>query len=214
MKEDRAVAEQQGQTRDSLAGSALLIVDVQNDFCPGGSLAVPEGDRVVAPLHDAAVAMAAAGRPVFASRDWHPAHTTHFQEWGGPWPVHCVAGTPGAALHPALQPPPGTTIISKGTDEADDGYSAFEGHDETNRTLAERLRESGVDHLYVGGLATDYCVKASVLSARQEGLQVTVLQDAIAAVEVQPGDGARAIAAMRDAGATFAPSSILTREAR
>jgi nicotinamidase/pyrazinamidase len=196
----------QSVDRGALAHSALLVVDVQNDFCPGGSLAVPHGDAVVAPLNAMAAALAAAGRPVFASRDWHPPQTTHFKEMGGPWPVHCVRETPGAAFHPALRLPPATTIISKGTDAADDGYSAFEGRDEAGLPLARRLRDAGVDHLYVGGLATDYCVRASVLSALAEGLRVTVLQDAIAAVEVRPGDGERAIAEMRAAGAAFAPT--------
>jgi nicotinamidase/pyrazinamidase len=199
----------EGQRAEQGAGerSALLIVDVQNDFCPGGSLAVAHGDAVVAPLSAAAARMAAAGRPVFASRDWHPAHTAHFQEMGGPWPPHCVQDTPGAAFHPGLRLPGGTVVISKGTDAADDGYSAFEGHDATGQPLAALLRDAGVDHLYVGGLATDYCVRASVLSALAAGLRVTVLDDAIAAVEVQPGDGERALAEMRAAGAEFAPAA-------
>ncbi len=192
--------------RDGGAGqrSALLVVDVQNDFCPGGSLAVAHGDSVAGPLNAVAARLAGAGQPVYASRDWHPAHTRHFAELGGPWPVHCVADTPGAAFHPALRLPPGTVVVSKGTDTNDDGYSAFEGRDDAGHLLPDLLRQEGVEKLYVGGLATDYCVKASVLSALQVGLQVTVLSDAIAAVEVSPGDGDRAIAEMRAAGAQFA----------
>ena len=191
------------------AQDALLIVDVQNDFCPGGSLAVAQGDGVIPPLNAVAAWMVAHGRPVFASRDWHPRETRHFSEQGGPWPVHCVQDTLGAAFHPDLRLPPGTTVVSKGTDRADDGYSAFEGRDAQGVALREDLRAAGVDHLYVGGLATDYCVRASVLAALGEGLRVTVLDDAIAAVEVQPGDGARAIAEMHEAGAEFQPSSAL-----
>jgi nicotinamidase/pyrazinamidase len=191
------------ETPEALAHSALLIVDVQNDFCPGGSLAVAGGDAVVAPLNAAAAHLAAAGRPVFASRDWHPRATRHFAEAGGPWPVHCVQGTSGAAFHPKLQLPSGTTVISKGTDLADDGYSAFEGHDDHGRPLPALLRDAGIDHLYVGGLATDYCVRASALSALQEGLRVTVLEDAIAPVDLTPGDGQRAVGEMKAAGAAF-----------
>src|SRR5205823_2672554 len=129
----------------ALGHSALLVVDVQNDFCPGGALAVAEGDKVVPPLNAVAARLAAAGRPVFASRDWHPRNTRHFKEQGGPWPAHCVQGTPGAAFHPDLRLPQDAVIISKGTDVADDGYSAFEGHDAQGRLLATDLQNGGVE---------------------------------------------------------------------
>ena len=180
---------------------ALIIVDVQNDFCPGGALAVPEGDRVVPVLNEYAARGQAAGIPIYASRDWHPRRTTHFAEFGGTWPVHCVQNTPGAAFHPDLRLPPGTQIITTGTGEHDDGYSGFEGHLADGRDLATALREAGVDRVYIGGLATDYCVQATVLSAREQGFDVVWLRDASRPVEVHPGDGARAEAAMQEAGA-------------
>lgn len=183
---------------------ALVIVDVQNDFCPGGSLAVAGGDRVAAPLTRLATRCAAAGLPVFASRDWHPPDTAHFQDAGGPWPAHCVRDTPGAELHPDLVLPPEAVILSKGVDPQADGYSAFEARDEAGRDLAQRLRAAGVDHLLVGGLATDYCVRATVLSALSRGLGVSLLTDAVAGVNVQPGDAQRAIDEMVAAGAQLA----------
>lgn len=183
--------------------SALLLVDVQNDFCPGGALAVPEGDQVVPVLNAWTRAFLAAGRPVFASRDWHPANSVHFVTGGGPWPPHCVQGTPGADFHPGLAVPPEVVVLSKGMDPAESGgYSAFEAIDAGGRTLAERLRQAGVRRLYVGGLATDYCVRASVLDALRAGLAVTVIGDGVRGVDVTPGDSARALEEMKAAGAT------------
>jgi len=181
--------------------SALLIVDVQRDFCPGGALAAPGGDRVVGPLNHTLEEAAVRGWPVYASRDWHPPVTRHFREYGGEWPVHCVEHTPGAEFHPALRLPPTAVIISKGQNADRPGYSAFEGSTTDGRTLADDLRASGIDHLYVGGIATDYCVKHSVIDARKAGFDVTVLTDAIAGVDVAPGDSARALEEMRAAGA-------------
>lgn len=181
--------------------SALLIVDVQRDFCPGGALAAREGDRVVPPLNRYIEEAAARGWPVYASRDWHPQVTRHFQQYGGEWPVHCVEGTEGAAFHPDLRLPPSTIVVSKGQSGDKPGYSAFEGYTADGRTLADDLRARGIDHLYVGGIATDYCVKHSVLDARRAGLGVTVLTDAVAGVELAPGDSARALEEMRAAGA-------------
>ena len=180
---------------------ALVIVDVQNDFCPGGSLAVAGGDRVAAPLARLATRCAAAGLPVFASRDWHPPDTAHFQNAGGPWPVHCVRDTPGAELHPDLVLPPEAVILSKGVDPQADGYSAFEARDEAGRDLADLLAAAGVDQVCVGGLATDYCVRATVLAALARGLGVSLLTDAVAGVNVQPGDAQRAVEEMVAAGA-------------
>ena len=189
---------------------ALVIVDVQNDFCPGGTLAVADGDRVVAPLARLATRFAAAGLPVFASRDWHPPDTAHFQDAGGPWPVHCVRDTPGAELHPDLVLPPEAVILSKGVDPQADGYSAFEARDEAGRDLVELLRAAGVDHLLVGGLATDYCVRATVLAALARGLRVSLLTDAVAGVNVQPGDADRAIEEMVAAGAQLTTTDQVT----
>ena len=189
---------------------ALVIVDVQNDFCPGGTLAVAGGDRVAAPLARLAARCAAAGLPVFASRDWHPPDTAHFQNAGGPWPVHCVRDTPGAELHPDLVLPPEAVILSKGVDPQADGYSAFEARDEAGRDLVELLRAAGVDHLLVGGLATDYCVRATVLAALSRGLRVSLLTDAVAGVNVQPGDADRAIEEMVAAGAQLTTTDQVT----
>ena len=181
--------------------SALLIVDVQKDFCPGGSLAVAGGDRVVPVLNRHIADATARGWPVYASRDWHPAVTGHFQAYGGEWPPHCVQNTEGATFHPELRLPSSVTVITKGESPDDPGYSALGGHTPDGKTLSEALQEGNIDHLYVGGLATDYCVKQSVLDARRMGLKVTVLGDAIAGVDVQSGDSTRAIDDMRRAGA-------------
>jgi nicotinamidase/pyrazinamidase len=186
---------------------ALVIVDVQNDFCPGGALAVPEGDRVVGVLNAYAERFAAAGAPVFASRDWHPAVTRHFKAHGGAWPPHCVQGTPGAAFHPALVLPPGTGVVSKGADPDTDAYSCFQADTADGLPFAAALGEHGVRRLFVGGLATDYCVKATALDALKDGFEVVVLADAVRAVDVAPGDGDRALAAMRAAGARTASLS-------
>ncbi len=180
---------------------ALVLVDVQNDFCPGGTLAVPDGDRVVPVLNRYAARFAAAGAPVFVSRDWHPARTKHFQAYGGDWPPHCVQGTPGAAFHPALTVPAGAVVVSKGMDPEQDAYSAFQAEDPGGRPFGSVLDDRGVRRLHVGGLATDYCVKATVLDALRRGFEVLVLADAVRAVDVKPGDGERAMAEMREAGA-------------
>jgi nicotinamidase/pyrazinamidase len=190
-------------TTDAGQHSALLLVDVQNDFCTGGALAVPNSEQVVAALNRHIAAAEGRGIPVYASRDWHPAKTRHFKAHGGPWPVHCVQNTSGAAFHPALRLPAATIIVTKGARDDDHGYSAFEGTTATGDTLAADLRRRGVTRLYVGGLATDYCVRASVLDALDAGLQVTVLGDAIAGVDVNAGDSERARAEMRARGATF-----------
>ncbi len=180
---------------------ALLIVDVQNDFCPGGALAVAEGHVVVPLLNQYMERASAAGVPIFASRDWHPAHTAHFREHGGQWPPHCVQGTPGAEFHPDLRLPEGTVVVSKGMNPVDEGYSLFEGKLEDGRDALTALRELGVTRVHVGGLATDYCVRATTLDALAARFDVFLLEDAIRAVEVQPGDGERAITEMREAGA-------------
>ncbi len=186
-------------------GDALLIVDVQNDFLPGGSLAVPDGDAVIAPLNHSIELFRRAGLPVFATRDWHPPDHCSFQARGGTWPPHCVAGSDGAAFAPDLQLPDDTVVISKATRPDKDAYSGFEDTD-----LAERLRAAGVKRLFVGGLATDYCVLNTVKDALQEGFEVVVLEDAIRAVNVQPDDGARAIAEMKQRGARFSRSDRLS----
>jgi len=180
---------------------ALIVVDGQNDFCPGGSLAVPGGDAVVPVLNAYMEQAQRAGVPIFASRDWHPAHTLHFQAEGGPWPPHCVRGTHGAEFHPKLHLPQGATVVSKGMSERDEGYSAMEALTDEGRSLADILRERGITRVYVGGLATDYCVRATVLDARKAGMETYVLMDASLPVDVAPGDGERALQEMMAAGA-------------
>ena len=182
---------------------ALVIVDVQNDFCPGGSLAVPHGDEVVPVLNQAIRKFTAAGVPVFASRDWHPQQTKHFKEYGGLWPPHCVQGTRGAELHPDLNLPGDAIIVSKGMYPEADAYSAFQAEDPNGMPFSAALGERGSQRLYIGGLATDYCVKATVLDALHEGFEVVVLGDAVRAVDVKPGDGEGAIAEMKARGASF-----------
>jgi len=174
---------------------ALIVVDVQNDFCPGGSLAVAHGDKVVEPLNQQIDEFLERGAPVYKSRDWHPPTTKHFEAYGGTWPVHCVQNTKGAEFHPALRDDPRITVVSKGLGDTD-CYSAF---DETD--LASQLREQGVEEVVVGGLATDYCVKNTVLDALKHGFKVKALKNATRAVDLQPGDGDRAIEEMRAAGA-------------
>lgn len=181
------------------AGDALVIVDVQNDFLPGGSLAVPHGDEVVAPLGALAARFSRAGLPVIATRDWHPAGHCSFRARGGPWPPHCVAGTPGAAFAPALALPPAAVIVSKADTPDVDAYSGFAGTD-----LHERLVSMSVTRLFVGGLATDYCVLETVRDGLAQGYAVVLLTDAVRAVDAVPGDGERAIRAMREAGAVAA----------
>lgn len=174
---------------------ALIVVDVQNDFCPGGSLAVAHGDEVVAPLNKLIEEFLERGEPVFKSRDWHPNQTKHFQAYGGTWPVHCVQNTKGAEFHPDLLDNKHIRVISKGLGD-EDSYSAFDGTD-----LSLQLRRLGIEEVWVGGLATDYCVKNTVLDALKEGFRVKALEQAMRPVEVNPGDGERAIEEMRDAGA-------------
>jgi len=180
--------------------AALVVVDVQNDFCPGGALAVSEGDQVVAALNRYIERFADAGLPIFASRDWHPERTTHFKAFGGIWPVHCVQGTFGAEFHRALRLGGEATIVSKGMAEDSDSYSGFDAVDSTGVGLADLLNRSGATRVYVGGLATDYCVKQTVLDGRQRGFDVVLLKDAIRGVDLKPGDSTRAVQEMLDAG--------------
>ncbi len=174
---------------------ALIVVDVQNDFCPGGTLAVAHGDEVVAPLNELIDQFLERGDPVYKSRDWHAPQTKHFQAYGGTWPVHCVQNTRGAEFHPQLKDDSRIRVISKGLGDAD-CYSAF---DETD--LAAELRDQGVKEIVVGGLATDYCVKETVLAGIKEGFKVKAVENAMRAVDLNLGDGERAIQEMKAAGA-------------
>ena len=189
--------------------TAVLVVDVQRDFWPDGALAVPNGDRVVPVLNQILRAAHARRLTVYATRAWPPSDSSHFLGGGGAWPVHCVAGSPGARFHPDLRLPGGTLIVSKGIDADSDGYSAFEGCLDDGTMLADDLRRRGVTHLVIGGLATDYCVRHSVLDAIRGGWRVTLVTDAIAAVELTPNDGEQALAEMRAAGAELKTSAEL-----
>lgn len=184
---------------------ALVIVDVQNDFLPGGALAVGSGDRVIGPLNRLMPAFA----HVYATRDWHPHDHGSFAHQGGPWPVHCVQETRGAALSKDLTHAHIDEIVSKGTDRTTEGYSAFDG-----TGFEERLRAAGVKRLIIGGLATDYCVRATALDAAQRGFDVVVLTDAVAAVNVDPADEDRALREMSAAGCRLAESGSLTTGAK
>ena len=176
---------------------ALIIVDFQNDFTPGGALPVPDGDAIAGRLNT----LAASGDYdlVVATRDWHPADHSSFAVNGGPWPVHCVQGSEGAALHPALDTAPIDAIVDTGYEPDLEGYSGFEA-----TGLAERLRGAGVDALMIVGLATDYCVKNTALDALREGFAVRVDPTAVRGVEVEPGDSERALGELRAAGVTVA----------
>ena len=178
-------------------GDALLIVDLQNDFLAGGSLAVPDGDGVLPPLNQWIECFAANRQPVFATRDWHPADHCSFKAQGGSWPPHCIANTQGAQFAHGLRLPDNATIVSKATTRNADAYSGF-----GNTDLSHRLLREGVRRIFVGGLATDYCVLNTVRDALRLGYDVVLLTSAIRAVDVQPGDGERAVAAMLAAGAT------------
>jgi len=176
-------------------GDALILVDLQNDFLPGGPLAVPAGDAVITPLNRCIARFQRQGLPIFATRDWHPHEHCSFRSQGGPWPQHCVAGTPGAKFAAQLSVPAGARIISKATGAQTEAYSAFRGTD-----LAAQLKDLGCTRVLLGGLATDYCVKATALDARGAGLDVVVFEDAVRAVNLKPGDGQRALKEMTDGG--------------
>jgi nicotinamidase/pyrazinamidase len=193
---------------------ALLIVDFQNDFTPGGALPVAEGDQIAEPINS----LLDSFDLVIATRDWHPPDHGSFMgvevdaaKWRGAdppsiWPVHCVQGTPGAQLHPALEQAKVDVVIDKGQDPNSQGYSGFQ-----DTRLGDLLRERGVDRLFVAGLATDYCVKNTVLDARRLGFDVTVIEDAIRGVEVNRGDSERALGEMERAGAEVTSSQAVRK---
>ncbi|MGA2459892.1 MAG: nicotinamidase [Candidatus Bathyarchaeia archaeon] len=175
--------------------TALVVVDIQNDFCPGGALAVSNGDKVVPVLNKYIQLFRKAGAPIFYTRDWHPQDHSSFKAEGGPWPPHCVQGTDGAKFHPDLIPPAPGEVISK-ADEKDEAYSFFQGTD-----MAERLRRQGITTLLVGGLATDYCVRETVLDGLKFGFRVYHLDDASKGVNVKLDDSDQALQEMASKGA-------------
>jgi len=178
-------------------GDALLLVDVQNDFLPGGSLAVPAGDEVIPALNCYIKAFRRESLPIYATRDWHPPDHCSFRAQGGIWPPHCIAGSQGAKFSPKLDLPANVVIISKATNLNADAYSDFDTTD-----LEQRLRQSGISRLFIGGLATEYCVLYTVRDALSHGFEVHLLLDGIRAINVKPGDGQRAIEEMTSLGAT------------
>jgi nicotinamidase/pyrazinamidase len=182
---------------DIESDDALVIVDVQHDFLPGGALGVAEGERIFAPID----ALAPRFGRVYATRDWHPADHSSYQQYGGPWPVHCVANTHGAAFDERLDLGKVDVVVDKGTDRETDGYSGFAA-----TILADDLRAHGIHRVFVVGLATDYCVKATALDAKAAGFDAVVLEDAAAAVNVNPGDEQAALQELRDAGVAVARS--------
>ncbi len=184
------------------SADALIIIDVQNDFCPGGSLAVTGGDEVVPVLNQYIEQFVRAKLPIFATRDWHPENTRHFKIHGGLWPPHCIQGTKGAEFRTDLALPDDAVIVSAGMAPDEEGYSGFDGKDRNGVGLADLLRGRGVERVFVGGLATDYCVKETVLDALRHGFKAVLLEDAVRGVNLRPDDSERAITEMVRAGAS------------
>jgi nicotinamidase/pyrazinamidase len=174
---------------------ALIVADIQNDFLPGGRLAVSNGHGIIGTVNQYIKKFTNAKRPVFATRDWHPPNHCSFEQQGGPWPVHCVAGTTGAAFSRALKLPDDVRIVSKARDRDKEAYSAFSG-----TTLHEQLKQLSIRRLFVCGLATEYCVLNTVKDAIACGHTVFLLQDAIRAIDAHPNDGSRAIEQMKEWG--------------
>jgi nicotinamidase/pyrazinamidase len=168
-------------------------VDVQNDFCPGGALGVPQGDKIVPNINKYIKIFSQKKLPIFATRDWHPIKTKHFKDFGGIWPVHCIQNTKGAAFHPKLKLPQGVTLLYKGMDPEKDSYSSFQAEDASGMRFPDILKRLGIKEIYIGGLATDYCIKYSTIDALKNGFKVNVLMDAIKGVNLKPRDSENAI---------------------
>ncbi len=162
---------------------ALLLVDLQNDFFPGGALGIETGNEIVDVVNKYIDLFKEHTLPVFATRDWHPPETTHFEKKGGPWPDHCVQNTKGAEFHPSIKIPGNAIVLSKGTDPQSHGYSAFEAHDESGKSFPDILREKDIDTFYIAGLATDLCVRYSAMDAVKNGFNINILADAVRGVD-------------------------------
>lgn len=193
-----------------LKDSALVLVDIQNDFCPGGALAVAEGDQIVEVVNRLMQVFPL----VISTQDWHPPNHVSFKGQGGPWPPHCVQGTRGAELHPALDTKPIAYYFRKASSPDKDAYSEFEGVDENGRTLDETLKSHNVKRIFVAGLATDYCVLATVLDGLKNGYEVFAIVDAMRAVNVNPNDGRKALEEMASKGARLVKSDEILRGSR
>jgi nicotinamidase/pyrazinamidase len=172
---------------------ALLIVDLQNDFCPGGALSVPEGDQIILAINKYIKIFQKKKAAILATRDWHPVRTKHFKDFGGIWPVHCIQNTLGAAFHPKLKLPKDAILLYKGMDPQKDAYSAFQAEDTSGTSLPKLLKLYGLQELYIAGLATDYCVRFSARDALKQGFKVKILTDAIKGVDLKPKDSENAI---------------------
>lgn len=185
-----------------LPDSALILVDIQNDFCPGGALAVTEGDRIIPTINR----LISKFPLVISTQDWHPANHISFKEQGGPWPTHCVQGSHGAELHSALETGAIAHYFRKASSPEKDDYSEFAGVDDRGQTLDQFLRSKGVKKLFVVGLATDYCVLETVLDGLKLGYEVYAVKDAMRAVNVNPEDGENALQKMAGGGANLVTS--------
>jgi len=191
----------QGKPVHLQKGDALSVTDMQNDFLPGGALAVPDGDRIIPYVNLAIASFKKNNLPIFLTRDWHPLDHCSFKDQGGPWPPHCVQNTAGADFSSELNIPEGSTVISKGSEKNSEQYSTLGGRDAAGNTESSLMKKLGIRRIFFGGLATDYCVLNSVKDALAEGYEVYVLIDAVRAVDVKPGDGERALKEMTVSGA-------------
>lgn len=185
---------------------ALVVVDIQSDFCPGGALAVAHGDEIIPKVNKLIRAFEGAGMPLYFTRDWHPRNHVSFKAYGGQWPAHCVQNTPGASFHPSLAVPSGAKVVDKGTLQTEDAYSGFQGTD-----LARNLRGLGVKQVYVAGLATDYCVKKTVIDGAAKGFETYVVADCVKGVNLKRADSATAMRAMLSKGARKTTSGRLLK---
>ena len=190
---------------------ALLVVDLQYDFLPGGALGVPQADTIIPRVNRAIRVFQRRELPILFTRDWHPPATKHFKEYGGAWPPHCIQGTKGARFHRELDVPKHAIILSKGMDPEQDSYSGFQAYTPQGRDLESVIHDLGIDEMFICGLATDYCVRATTLDGLRRGLTIRVLKDAIRGVDLKPGDSDMAIKEMRVHGAHFSESRGLAR---
>ena len=180
---------------------ALLIIDLQNDFCPGGSLGVPQAEKIIPAVNKYLKLFKKNKLPIFATRDWHPPKTRHFKDFGGAWPAHCIQNTRGAAFHPRLKLPKEAVLLYKGMDPQKDSYSAFQAEDTSGMDFLSLLKRLKISELYVGGLATDYCVRSSVIDALKQKFKVRLLMDAVRGVDFKKGDSEKVVKKMITLGA-------------